>query len=82
MTKEEVKSALKKSGFYNRLSTMPEGLNTYLYKDFNKKGIIISGGEAQKIAIARAIYKNAPLLYWTNRLQLLIPLRKLKYMKI
>ena len=56
---EEVKSALKKSGFYNRLSTMPEGLNTYLYKDFNKKGIIISGGEAQKIAIARAIYKNA-----------------------
>ena len=59
---EEVKSALKKSGFYNRLSTMPEGLNTYLYKDFNKKGIIISGGEAQKIAIARAIYKNAPFI--------------------
>ena len=59
---EEVKSALKKSGFHNRLSTMPEGLNTYLYKDFNKKGIIISGGEAQKIAIARAIYKNAPFI--------------------
>ena len=59
---EKVKSALKKSGFYNRLSTMPEGLNTYLYKDFNKKGIIISGGEAQKIAIARAIYKNAPFI--------------------
>lgn len=59
---EEVKSALKKSGFYNRLSTMPECLNTYLYKDFNKKGIIISGGEAQKIAIARAIYKNAPFI--------------------
>ena len=59
---EELKSALKKSGFYNRLSTMPEGLNTYLYKDFNKKGIIISGGEAQKIAIARAIYKNAPFI--------------------
>ena len=59
---EEVKSALKKSGFYNRLSTMPEGLNAYLYKDFNKKGIIISGGEAQKIAIARAIYKNAPFI--------------------
>ena len=35
---EEVKSALKKSGFHSRLSTMPEGLNTYLYKDFNKKG--------------------------------------------
>lgn len=41
---------------------MPEGLNTYLYKDFNKNGIIISGGEAQKIAIARAIYKNAPFI--------------------
>ena len=59
---EEVKNALKKSGFHNWLSTMPEGLNTYLYKDFNKKGIIISGGEAQKIAIARAIYKNAPFI--------------------
>ena len=41
---------------------MPEGLETYLYKDFSKNGVTISGGEAQKIAIARALYKNAPFI--------------------
>ena len=39
---------------------MPEGLDTYLYKDFNKDGVDVSGGEAQKIAIARAFYKDCP----------------------
>ena len=38
------------------------GLNTYLYKEINEKGINISGGEAQKIAIARALYKNASFM--------------------
>lgn len=41
---------------------MPKGLNTYLYKDLDEKGIQISGGEAQKIAIARALYKDAPFI--------------------
>lgn len=50
------------SGFGERLQEMPNGLNTYLYKDFCKQGIEISGGEAQKIALARALYKNAPFI--------------------
>ena len=33
-----------------------------LYRDFDEKGITISGGEAQKIALARALYKDAPYL--------------------
>ena len=33
-----------------------------LYKDYNKDGVNVSGGEAQKIAIARALYKDAPFL--------------------
>ena len=41
---------------------MPEGLDTYLYKDFDENGVEISGGEAQKIAIARALYKDAPFI--------------------
>ena len=41
---------------------MPEGLGTCLYKDFEENGVEISGGEAQKIALARALYKNAPFI--------------------
>ena len=41
---------------------MPEGLATNLYKDFAENGVEISGGEAQKIAIARALYKDAPFI--------------------
>ena len=57
-----VVSALNQSGFGKRLESMPEGINTSLYKDFDKNGIEISGGEAQKIALARALYKNAPFI--------------------
>lgn len=39
-----------------------KGLDTYLYKDLDEKGIEVSGGEAQKIAIARALYGDAPFL--------------------
>lgn len=41
---------------------MPEGTDTYLYKDYSEKGIEISGGEAQKIALARALYRDAPFI--------------------
>ena len=41
---------------------MPQGLDTPLYKDFDKDGVEISGGEAQKIALARALYKDAPFI--------------------
>lgn len=53
-------SALEKVGFSKRLEGMD--LNTPLYKDFDPNGVEISGGEAQKIAIARAWYKDAPIL--------------------
>ncbi|MFC7055014.1 ABC transporter ATP-binding protein [Enterococcus alcedinis] len=59
---EKVKLALDESGFSERLDHSPEGLKSYLYKDFNPAGIEISGGEAQKIAIARALYKDAPFM--------------------
>ncbi len=57
-----VKKCLRKAGFDARLSTMEEGLDGCLYKDFDEKGIEISGGEAQKIAIARAMYRNSPIV--------------------
>ena len=58
----KVLKALMDAGFGERLETIPEGLNTQLYKDFTENGVEISGGEAQKIAIARALYKDAPFI--------------------
>ncbi|MBO5338041.1 MAG: ABC transporter ATP-binding protein [Lachnospiraceae bacterium] len=60
--REKVTKALIDAGFGARLTTLPEGLDTYLYKDFGQNGVEISGGEAQKIAIARALYKDAPFI--------------------
>ena len=57
-----MRQALIDAGFGDRLATMPDGLHTQLYKDFTENGVEVSGGEAQKIAIARALYKDAPFI--------------------
>lgn len=59
---KRVKECLTQAGFSERLKTLRAGIHTYLYKDFGENGVEISGGEAQKIALARAIYKNAPFI--------------------
>lgn len=60
--REKVKRCLEAAGFGERLSKLEKGVDTYLYKDYEDDGVEISGGEAQKIAIARAIYKDAPFV--------------------
>jgi len=59
---DRVRDCLIKAGFGDRLMELPNGLDTYLYKDFDKEGVDISGGEAQKIALARTLYKDAPFI--------------------
>lgn len=60
--KEYVESSLCDAGFGERLSELEDGVETYLYKGYDDEGVEISGGEAQKIALARAIYKDAPFI--------------------
>ena len=60
--RERVEKALTDAGFGERLERLPKGLDTQLYKDFSDEGVEVSGGEAQKIAIARALYKDAPFI--------------------
>ena len=52
--------ALENAGFGPRLRTMPQGLDTQLFKNFYEDGVELSGGEGQKVAIARCLYKDAP----------------------
>jgi len=49
-------------GFGERYEDMPKKLETSLYKNFDEEGVNVSGGEAQKIALARALYKDAPFI--------------------
>ena len=57
-----VLQSLTDAGFGERLASLPDGLDTQLYRDYDGEGVMISGGEAQKIAIARALYKDAPFI--------------------
>ena len=59
---KRVTDCLIKAGFGERLKTLEKGLDTYLYKQLDKDGVEMSGGEEQKIAIARALYKDAPFI--------------------
>jgi len=59
---QRLRECIENAGFAGRLDTMPEGLDTILYKNFDENGTQVSGGEAQKLALARALYKNAPVV--------------------
>ncbi len=56
---ERVMDALQKAGFSKEL---PNGVDTILLREFDDDGLMLSGGEQQKIAIARAFYKNCPYI--------------------
>lgn len=62
LDREKAEACLKKAGLEERLRRLEKGVDTYLYKDFDENGVEISGGEAQKIALARALYKQTPLI--------------------
>jgi ABC-type multidrug transport system fused ATPase/permease subunit len=59
---DDIERALLKSGFSSKLADLPNGIETYIYKNFDGEGFEPSGGEGQKIALARALYKNAPII--------------------
>lgn len=59
---ERAGACLEKAGAGELLEKMPAGFTTCLFKDFEGDGVEISGGEAQKIALARALYKEAPFI--------------------
>ena len=55
-------ACIRDSGLGDRLDAMEQGLDTFLGKDYETEGIDLSGGEKQKLALARTLYKNAPFI--------------------
>lgn len=59
---ERVMECLEKAGLGERVRNLPEGLQTFVTKQYDENGVEFSGGELQKTAIARAIYKESPFV--------------------
>ncbi|MBQ7360748.1 MAG: ABC transporter ATP-binding protein [Lachnospiraceae bacterium] len=58
----KVADVLTKAGLAEKIASLPNGVETVVYKHFDSEGIEPSGGEQQKLAIARALYKDAPVV--------------------
>lgn len=59
---ERVKEVLTLSGLYDEAMKLKNGMDTMLYKGFDEDGTDLSGGQRQKMAISRALYKDAPIV--------------------
>ncbi len=58
---ERVVNALKKAGVYDKVMTLEAGIDAIMTKEFDAEGVVLSGGESQKLAVARTFVKDAPM---------------------
>ena len=58
---KKVNKALYSIGLGEKINSLPKGIYTYIEQIYDKEGILLSGGESQRIAIARALYKDSPI---------------------
>jgi len=59
---KKVQDVVKMAGLSEKIEKLEKGIETTVYKFFDEEGVEPSGGEQQKIAIARALYQNAPII--------------------
>lgn len=59
---EKATNALMVAGLMEKVNVLPDKIKTILMKDLDEKGIELSGGELQKLGLARAVYKNSPII--------------------
>ena len=54
--------AIRVSDLKEKIDTLPDGINTIMYRQYDENGMEFSGGEAQRVALAREIYKNGKMI--------------------
>lgn len=59
---KKISDALNAAGLSEKINSLPKGINTQLGKIFDKEGILLSGGELQKLALARVLFKNSSVV--------------------
>ena len=60
--REKADAVLKKVAFSEKFQSLPDGYETQLTKEFSDNGVNLSGGEAQKLALARVLYSSADVI--------------------
>ena len=67
---------MDKAGLTSVIEKLPNGLGTHVGREVYLDGMLFSGGEIQRLMLARALYKDARSCCWTNRRRPLTPLPK------
>lgn len=80
--KKEALNVLCKLDIYSSFDTLPSGIDTHLSKEFDDNGIILSGGEAQKVCIARAINRATGLYIFDEPSSALDPISEFEMNKL
>lgn len=77
----KVSDCLIRAGMGEKLSILKDGVKTYIGRDYDVEGVDFSGGEKQKIALARALYKDAPFVILDEPTAALDPLAEAEVYK-
>ncbi|MBQ9854990.1 MAG: ABC transporter ATP-binding protein, partial [Clostridia bacterium] len=59
---ERVKDCVRKAGLSGKIESLKDGYETYLNREVFEDAILLSGGETQRLMLARALYKDAPFI--------------------
>lgn len=76
---ERMWDSIEKSGLTEKIKKLPKGADTYVYKNLDREGVEFSGGEGQKLAMARAIFKKADLLLLDEPTSALNPMAEYEF---
>ncbi len=76
--KTRLKESLEKAGIAKKIDSLPKKENSYITQTLDDEGIMLSGGETQKLLLAKAMYKNGPFLILDEPTSALDPLAESK----